>query len=162
MRLVLCALAVALTTACSPTSPSSTPRTDQTVTPIGQWASAGRGLWVSASQLAQAEVPAYAVGGQAGQAALVVTVQVRNDGEQAFDPSLLQVSVRLGAEGMAADKVYSNAEGVSGQMVGLVAPGRSAAARFMFAVAQPAALNVVSVSVDPGRGRPSVTFEGSA
>jgi hypothetical protein len=131
---------------------------DPKVAKVGEWARADDGVMFRVAKLAKATVGQYAAGGKPGGPAVIITVQLRNDGKERFDLSLVDVAARVGADGEEAEKVYQ--EGVDGSFDGTLAPGRTVTARYMFAARKASDLKTVSIEIAPGMEYDSFTFEG--
>ena len=175
-RALIALAAVALLSACGPApidtkavgpentseadignSPSEKPE-DGKVTKVGAWAAAEDGVEFRVSKLAKGTVSDVAAGGKQGDPAVIVTVQMRNNGKVRFDMSEVSVSVRVGEDGQEAEQIYQ--EGVDDSFDGTLAPGRTATVRQMYGGKARSDLKVVSVEISPGYEYDSFTFEG--
>jgi cytoskeletal protein RodZ len=87
-----------------------------------------------------------------------VVVKITNGGSSVLDLALAQVALTYGADGQESDQVFDSAKGFEGGLETKLAPGRSATAKYGFAV--PAGTAPVSVQVTPDFSSETAIFEG--
>ena len=127
----------------------------------GEYVSYESGLEVRVPKLTTFRISDTGAGGQPGQRGLVATVSIKNGTSERFDLGSVIVNARAGSEGEQAESVYDSERGVGGGFEGTLAPGRTATARYGFAV-DPEDLDQIQIEVRPDYDRDPALFEGSA
>jgi hypothetical protein len=99
----------------------------------------------------------YALVGNPGDPGVIVTVTIKNGTDVVFDTSLADVLVTYGPNGEATEREYDE-EGFAGN----IPPGRTATAKYDFAVVPTEHQDELLIEVTPSWDHEPSFFEGSA
>lgn len=148
----------------SPTSSSSAAGSsaDEGPVKIGvkEYVAYKSGLEIRVPRLATFRISDTAAGGQPGQRGVVATVSIKNGSSERVDLDSVIVNARAGSEGEQAEAVYDSARGLGSGFQGTLAPGRTATAKYGFAV-DPEDLDDIQIEVQLDYDRDPALFEGS-
>lgn len=136
----------------SPSSPSTGP--------IGSTFTYTDGLSVTVTSLQRFTPSDTSAGVNPGQAAVIATVTIHNGTSANVDLALVQVTAYGGSAGNQATSVFDSANGIGSGFSGSVPVGRSATAKYAFALA-PADLSNVVVQVTPDFNHDPASFTGA-
>jgi hypothetical protein len=104
------------------------------------------GLQASVSGVRSYTPSQYAAGTKPGDAAIIITVKIRNGTKKPFDPSLFTVHVKAGADGVQAEQIFDNSSGLG--FTGTILPGSSATQKFAYDIPK-GATGTLDVEVEP-------------
>jgi hypothetical protein len=104
------------------------------------------GLQASVSGVRSYTPSQYAAGTKPGDAAIIITVKIKNGTQKPFDPSLFTVNVKAGADGVQAEQIFDNSSGLG--FTGTILPGSSATQKFAYDIPK-GATGTLDVEVEP-------------
>lgn len=135
-------------------APQPTP-TDSNLTTVGGTVSYEDGTKVTVTKVARVRFSDSSYGARGVGVAVYVKITA---GSATMDLNGALTELTYGADGTEAEQVFDSAKGFDGGFSSTVAPGRSATAKYGFAV--PAGQSVVSVQVTPDFSSETAIFEG--